>query len=224
MKQEKKLEMELVIFDLDGTLADTIPGLCESVRHVAALHGVREVPEDLVRYSVGNGAAKLVERVYAKLGLSGFAEDVPIFREHYAAQGVRESQLYPQTMHVLQTLRAQGVHCCIATMKPRSATDALLDALELRPWVDLIFAAEDMPPKPNPWYVQACAQQLHIPLSRTMVVGDGVTDVRAAQAAGVVSVAVLGGYCDQAALHACAADYEIEQIGEILALIKGVNI
>lgn len=146
-------QVKLVIFDLDGTLADTIPDIAAAISKTIAKYGDFGNIEDLTRRSIGNGARKLMERVYDNLGISkeNLEEDLKAYEALYARENCIETVLYPHTMQVLEGLKARGIKMAVATMKPRGATWGVLENLGVVPFMEHIFSADDMAaPKPTP--------------------------------------------------------------------------
>ena len=112
----------------------------------------------------------------------------------------------------------------VATMKPRGATRGLLTKLGVMPYMELVLSADDMAaPKPDPWSVYECARAAGVSVEECLMAGDGMTDVGAAKNAGIVSVAVMGGYYDQEKMLHSGADYIIYDIGEILPIVDAIN-
>lgn len=218
--------IKLVIFDLDGTLADTIPDIAAAISKTIAKYGDFGNIEDLTRRSIGNGARKLMERVYDALGIpkDGLEEDLRDYEALYARENCIDTVLYPNTQKVLDGLRARGIRMSVATMKPRGATMGVLENLGVTPYMDLILSADDMAaPKPDPWSVLACAEHAGVAAEECMMVGDSMTDVGAGLHAHAVSVARMGGYYDQEKMRHSGADYSIDDIGEVLDIVDRLN-
>lgn len=219
-------QVKLVIFDLDGTLADTIPDIAAAISKTIAKYGDFGNIEDLTRRSIGNGARKLMERVYDNLGISkeNLEEDLKAYEALYARENCIETVLYPHTMQVLEGLKARGIKMAVATMKPRGATWGVLENLGVVPFMEHIFSADDMvAPKPDPWSVVESARRVGVLPEECMMVGDSMTDVGSGINAGAVSVAILGGYYDQEKMRHSGAMYSICDIGEVLDIVDEIN-
>lgn len=219
-------QVKLVIFDLDGTLADTIPDIAAAISKTIAKYGDFGNIEDLTRRSIGNGARKLMERVYDGLGISKaeLDADLKAYEALYARENCIDTVLYPHTMQVLEGLKARGIKMAVATMKPRGATWGVLENLGVVPFMEHIFSADDMAaPKPDPWSVVESARRVGVLPEECMMVGDSMTDVGSGINAGAVSVAVMGGYYDQEKMRHSGAMYSICDIGEVLTIVDEIN-
>ncbi len=217
-----KRNIQLVIFDLDGTLADTIPDLAAAMNETAKKYGKFGELEPLVRSSVGRGVYVLFDKVYRQLGIQSedAGRDVEEFKAYYAEHCFEKSRLYKNTIRVLKTLREKGIHVAVATMKPKNATVTVLEKAGLMSYIEMHLSQEEMEePKPYPWCVQECARRFGVDVAKTAMVGDGLTDVGAAKAAGALSIAVLGGYFDQEEIKHSGADFIIEDIGQVLDIV-----
>lgn len=219
-----KQKIRLAVFDLDGTLADTIPDLAGAMAHILKKYGDFGDVEPLVRRSVGRGVYVLFEKVYGELGIDSQSRlaDVEAYKAYYAAHCFQKTRLYPHTVAVLEELKRRGIHLAVATMKPREATHEVLRQTGLLPYMEAVYAQEDMErPKPEPWCVVHLAEKFGVPLSETAMIGDSLNDVGAGKAAGAVSVAVLGGYADPGEMRRSGADYVIDDIGYVRDIFEG---
>jgi len=216
-----KRDIRLAVFDLDGTLADTAPDMVVAMSKVTAKYGEFRDLGALLRSYLGEGVYVLFDKLYAHLGLPAeHADDIAAYKREYAANCTACSRPYPGTLPMLRGLKERGVQVAVATMKPKMATGKVLHDLGIEPYVDLWLAQDDMlRPKPDPWCVEECARRCGVSPQETLVAGDSLVDVQAAQAAGALSVAVMGGYFNQEAMRKSGADVTITDIKEVLSLI-----
>lgn len=218
--------IKLVVFDLDGTLADTLPDIAGALEKVTAKYGEYGDLQQLVRKSIGNGAKKLVERVFDALGISKehLEEDLAEYRALYAKDSCIDTVLYPNTLKVLEELKKRGIAMAVATMKPRESTKEVLEKMGIADYFSLVLSADDMQaPKPDPWSVYTCAKHVGISPEQALMIGDSMTDVGAGKASGAVSVAVLGGYSDREKMLKSGADYLVEEIGALLPILDELD-
>lgn len=214
--------IKLVVFDLDGTLADTLPDIAGALGKVASKYGSYGDLMELVRRGIGNGARKLMERVYDALQISkeNLEADLAEYRDLYAQNSCIDTVLYKNTLPVLEELKKRGIAMAVATMKPRESTQAVLEKLGIAHYFFRIISADDMQaPKPDPWSVNTCIAQKGVRPEETLMIGDSMTDVGAGKSAGAVSVAVLGGYSSREKMLVSGADFLVEEIGGLLPIL-----
>ena len=211
----------LVIFDLDGTLADTLPDIAASVEGYLIKYGTYKLDKDLVRRSVGHGAKVLLQKIMEFEGIQplDIDKDVEEYKAYFACHACQETRLYPHTLELLNRLKEQGVKLAVATMKPREPALTALEKLGISSYFSCVYAQEDMErPKPDGWVVREIAAKLQVPLSCTWVVGDGLTDVGAAKSAGALSIGMLNGYTLPEDMQKSGADYLFTDIIEVWEL------
>ena len=213
-----------IIFDLDGTLVDTAPDLTAALNHVLVGMGRPAVPQDSVEEMVGHGARKLLERGLARTGAmtpelveAGF----PLFLDYYAANICVGSRPYPGIEAAMDALGADGCRLAVCTNKPQGLSEALIAALG---WTDrfaaIVGADSVADKKPHPGHVWAAIERAGGARDDCAYVGDSITDVDAAKAAGVPVIAVSFGFPDRPA-DTLGADIVIDHYDELLdALIR----
>jgi phosphoglycolate phosphatase len=209
------LRPEAAIFDLDGTLVDSAGDIAAAVNHALEAEGRTRLPVAAVRRLVGDGARMLVARAFAQ---PPEAVDRPlaIFHAYYTAHPCEETALMPGALAALDALA--GARLALVTNKPRDATLPVLEALGLAPRFAAIYAGGDGPLKPDPTAIRAVLGG--VAPGRAWVIGDGPQDVAAGRAAGCFTVAVLGGYGDEARLRAAAPDVVLASLAELPELLS----
>lgn len=202
------------LFDLDGTLADTLADLAASANHVRGRAGLPPLPLATVRSFIGDGARTLVARALAdvmprdpaaaaRVVADGFAAYV----DHHRTQCVVHSRLYPGVREHLMGLRERGHPLGVVTNKPERFAVPLLRHLELADWFGVIVGGDTLPQqKPDKAPVVHALHVLGSSAEGATMVGDGVQDLRAGKAAGLRTIACLFGFTDPAALRAEGAD------------------
>jgi phosphoglycolate phosphatase len=188
--------VDLVLFDLDGTLADTVPDIAAALRMTLDEAGVPAPPESLVKEMVGDGARKLIERALDRAGAEGDLDALfTRFVAHYSANLCVGSRLYPGAGEALDRLRSAGVVVAVLTNKPGALARRLLDSLGLGgAFLAVIGDGDGFPRKPDPGGARALIERAGTVAARTAVIGDGLPDVRTARAVGAVSIAAAWGY------------------------------
>ncbi|GAA6131311.1 phosphoglycolate phosphatase [Halopseudomonas sabulinigri] len=191
---------QLVMFDLDGTLMDSVPDLAAAVDQMLALRSRPAAGVERVRDWVGNGAAVLVRRALAG-GLHHTGVDdteaqaaLADFLRCYAGDHSRTT-VYPGAAEFLSFLRGQGVKLALVTNKPERFLPELLGEKGLGDSFDWLVGGDTLPmQKPDPGALLWVLQQAGVTADQALFVGDSRNDVRAARAAGVPVVAVSYGY------------------------------
>ncbi|MEM1372451.1 MAG: phosphoglycolate phosphatase [Pseudomonadota bacterium] len=196
-----------VLFDLDGTLIDSVPDIHASLNAALADIGLGPLACDVVASFVGDGAKTLVARALRYLSAidrdqSDNAQDPPHtdhvykrFIEVYDTAPCRLTRPYPGAVDALTHLNNQGVPCAVVTNKPQAVTESVLAGLDLAKHVAAVVGAQDgRPLKPAPDMILAALQMLDCSETDAVFVGDSIADVSAARAAGIPVIAVRHGY------------------------------
>jgi phosphoglycolate phosphatase len=208
--------VDLVVFDLDGTLIDSGGDLARSVN--AALErlapGTPPVPLDRVRTFIGDGAAMLVARTLAAAGVSVSKEEaLPVFLDCYQARLLDTTVLYPGVLESLDALRDRTL--VVLTNKPGDMSRRILDGLGVAGRFARIWGAGDVPAKkPDPSGLRSILDQTGTAPEGAVLVGDSAIDVRTGRAAGVLTVGVTYGL-DPASLEATPPDVLIADLREL---------
>ncbi|NLO81029.1 MAG: phosphoglycolate phosphatase [Xanthomonadaceae bacterium] len=185
-----------VVFDLDGTLVDSAEDLRAASNALLAELGRPPLDLATIKSFIGDGVAKLVERV---LEASGGVPEQAVermllrrFLDIYEADPSSRTRPYPGVVETLQALRSQGLKLGICTNKPIIATQRLLDDLGLRPLVDAVVGGDSFPSrKPSPEPLLGLLAMLRVAPARAAMVGDNEHDVAAARAAAVAKVLIM---------------------------------
>ncbi|ATG75083.1 phosphoglycolate phosphatase [Zobellella denitrificans] len=191
---------DLVQFDLDGTLIDSVPQLAQAVNRMLVQLGFGEAGEQAVRHWVGNGADMLVRRALtAALGTEPGDELRQAARAAFDAayDQVADQGLvfYPGVLDTLAALRRAGKRLAIVTNKPYRFVPAILAAAGLSEQFELVLGGDSLPEKkPSPAPLLHVCRSLDMDPARTLMVGDSENDVLAARAAGMAVVGLTYGY------------------------------
>lgn len=211
---------QAVVFDLDGTLVDTAADLTIALNATLRELDLPEYPEHAVRKMVGGGLALLLDRALAAHQVSlepePRAEAEARLFAHYAANPASLSRLYPGASEMLRTLRALGIACGICTNKPYAMSRDVLRAIGI---LDLFAGLQcgdsDLPKKPDAQGLLRLVETLGAEPSSTLMIGDSVTDVKAARAAKLGGVVLVSyGYTAEPAAE-LGADIVIDRLDEL---------
>jgi phosphoglycolate phosphatase len=192
-----------VVFDLDGTLVDSAPDLVATLNIIFAREGLPPVPYDTARNLVGGGARSMIQRSLAaegrKLDAAQVERLVEDFIEHYAAHIADRSRPFPGLEAALDELAAGGCRFAVCTNKLEWLAVRLLDALALSKRFVAICGADTFGlQKPNPDLLRRTIARAAGEPGQAVMVGDSLSDVATARAAGVPVVAVDYGYTETA--------------------------
>ena len=188
------------IFDLDGTLLDTITDLAASCNYALRTHGMPEHSVDDVRRFVGNGVRKLMERAIPDgVANPDFEATFATFREHYMLHSLDTTQPYPGIPEVLEKLKAHGCRLAVVSNKMMAATVELCrhffpDTIEVAIGE---HEAEGIRKKPAPDTVFAALRELGVEIDGAVYVGDSDVDIQTAANAGLPCISVLWGFRDR---------------------------
>lgn len=214
-----------VIFDLDGTLLNTLDDLCDSTNYALAKNGfpIRTVTE--VRRFVGNGIKKLIERALpAGTGEQEFEMTFRDFKEYYGIHCNDKTAPYEGIIPLLKSLKEKEIKVAIASNKVTSAV-LTLDEIYFKGLTDAACGVdENTPTKPAPDMVEKILAGLKAEKSTTLYVGDSQVDVATAKNAGLRMVAVLWGFRDREELEEAGAADFIENPKELLDFFNEENI
>lgn len=191
---------KLVMFDLDGTLIDSVPDLAAATDHMLVQLGRAPAGMDKVRNWVGNGAPVLVRRALADgidhqaITAEQEAEALAIFMQVYGT-GDSLTTLYPGALDTLQSLKVLGLKLALITNKPEKFIPELLAQTHMAEYFDWVVGGDTLPQKkPDPAGLLWVMQQAQVAAQQCLFVGDSRNDVLAAHAAGVACIAVTYGY------------------------------
>ncbi len=190
-----------VVFDLDGTLAETAPDLIDALNHVLGADGLAPVPLEAARSLVGAGARALIERGYARAGqaltkarLDALFGD---FLTFYNAHIADKSTLFPGAAACLDRCRDAGWRLAVCTNKLEYSSNLLLEKLGVRDRFAFVCGQDTFGvAKPDPKPLLETVARAGGRAERAVMVGDSLTDIRTARAAGMPVMAVDFGYTD----------------------------
>ncbi len=220
---------DLILFDLDGTLIETAPEICDAVNDTLRQFHRPEVTQQQVNHWIGHGTRTLLIQALAFVGdtsvdavrqSDSLALIAGAFDQHYQRRCGTRSHLYPQVREVLQVLRAQGVKLAVVTNKESRYTATVLDAHHLTPLFHRVVSGDTLAAKkPDPAGIVSCLEQFQVPRNRALFVGDSSIDVSTARNAGVTVWALPYGYNMGEPIEACAPDRVIADFTALLSVV-----
>lgn len=215
------MKRNALVFDLDGTLIDSVPDLQAALNEMLREIGKPPLPRAAVRGMIGDGTAALVARGLAASNVpaASLAECLPRFLALYEADPVSRTRPYPGVPHVLASLVAEGRRLAICTNKPQRATLAVLRGLGLDGLFAAVVGGDVLSvKKPDPGHVIGTITALAATIDDAVMIGDSENDVAAARAAGVPVVLVRYGYA-RVPLADIPADLQIDDFPSLPAAL-----
>ncbi|OZG70930.1 phosphoglycolate phosphatase [Hahella sp. CCB-MM4] len=222
----RERRFRLALFDLDGTLVDSVPDLADAIDYSLAGLGYSPAGEGLVRLWVGNGAPMLVKRALAHTLSLTSTEAVPEevyqeayqrFLDHYQQHFANRTVLYSGTLDLLRHWHEQGITIGLITNKPGQFTGPLCQELGISRYFSVMLSGDTLPvKKPDPMPLLHACRELGIPTSETIMIGDSVHDLNAARAADISAVCVSYGYNHGADICESGPDLLVDSLAELL--------
>ncbi len=217
---------KMILIDVDGTLVDSVPDLAYCVDEMMKQLGMPVRGEDKVRQWVGNGVERLVRRALIDQ-LDGepdealFERAYPIYLELYAENTSKRSHLYPGVREGLDYLKGAGYKLGCVTNKAAAFTVPLLKDLGVYDDFAIVVSGDTLPKKkPDPMPLLHAAEQLGVDPAEAMMLGDSVSDVKAARAAGFQIVCMSYGYNHGVDIRESDPDAVIDRMDQLRGLLE----
>jgi phosphoglycolate phosphatase len=206
--------VDLLIFDLDGTLADTKDDIATAVNLTLKEFGLPSKDPSIIYGYVGDGVRKLLQRAFEGQPSGAYERALKVFRQHYLTHLLDTTRFYPGVLETLDHYKNKKK--AIATNKPFEYTQKIIEGLRVGDRFDLILGGDStLHLKPHPAIIREVLDRLNILGERAVMVGDGVNDILAARAAGAKSCAVGYGLGRVEDLLSENPDFFCEQIKDL---------
>ncbi|AMP01607.1 HAD hydrolase, IA, variant 1 family protein [Collimonas arenae] len=213
-----------ILFDLDGTLADTAPDLAAAMNRVRNDRGLDDTPYEQLRPHTSAGARGMIGAAFGlKPGDPGFDELRDGFLDHYAAALAVNSTLFEGIPALLKDLRERNLGWGVVTNKAARFTDPLVRQIGLGDADCVISGDTTAHSKPHPEPLLEAARRLNVAPHECWYVGDDLRDIQAGQAAGMATIAAAWGYCGETEPDSWAADALIDTPLQLLALLSALQ-
>jgi len=218
-----------LVFDLDGTLADTSPDLLGATNAVLAARGRPRLDLEHLRHMVGFGAVALITQAMEASGAPVTEGEMPplieIFLDHYRHHIVDGTRLFPQVAETLAALKSDGARLGILTNKPQDLTDLLLPRLGLTDLFSAVYGAGRKPyTKPDPRIFQDVIADLSaVADSPAVMIGDSITDLNTARAAHVPCILMSYGFTPVPAAQ-LGADMVLDEFRQLPQALRGLKL
>ena len=212
-------KFDAVLFDFDGTIADTGVGIFNSVRFAVAALGFKPLSEKQLRSFIG---PPIFDSFKRELGMSDEQCELAVrkYRELYSRSGIYQFELYPGIEPLIRELKENGMKVCIASSKPEKFIIKIVSFLKMDGIIDLVSAPkDDSAPQDKSYLINNVSELLGVEKSRMLMVGDRHFDINGARVAGVESVGVTYGYGSEDELKKAGADHIARSAAEIREVI-----
>jgi haloacid dehalogenase superfamily, subfamily IA, variant 1 with third motif having Dx(3-4)D or Dx(3-4)E len=214
------MKYDTVLFDLDGTLLNTLDDLADSVNTVMRQEGYKQRSKDEIRIFIGNGARMLLKRSLPEgADEKEIQRCLDLFREVYLRNMQNQTRPYDGIMELLKQLKARGIKIGVVSNKPDEATKEMC-RLYFQNEVDAAIGDNiDRRKKPEPDNVFEAMHQLDARKEKTLYVGDSDTDVVTAKNAGLAFTGVTWGYRSREILVEAGAECIIDEPGQLVGVL-----
>jgi len=211
------MSLKLIIFDLDGTLVETVQDITNALNYALMSHGIKKLTVKETTELVGEGITRLVEKVLPE-GKEQLKDDVmKKFLEYYSEHLIENSKEYPHIRETLENLN--HFKKAVISNKREVLSKRLLEELDLEKYFNLIVGSDTAGErKPSPVPVLYVISKLNVRPEESIVVGDSYYDIKAGKMAGAKTVAVTYGYQPKELLK--EADYLINDLRELVPLLQ----
>ena len=210
-----------VIFDLDGTLLNTIDDLADACNHVAELHGWPTHTIEEYKYFVGNGMARLAERFVPEDWRTpeGVRQVLEEFMPYYDAHKQDKTAPYPGVPEAVQAMKEAGVQVAVLSNKADQMAGPVVEHYYPGVFSAIQGALPSLPTKPDPTLLHRLMERMGAVAEHTLFVGDSNVDIRTAKNGGLTGCGVLWGFRTRAELEAEGADFIVEDPQALVRLV-----
>lgn len=212
--------LKAVLFDLDGTLVDSVRDLAESVNLTREHYGLNRLPDATVTAFIGNGVYNLLGKSLETGDQTKIQEAYEIFQGHYRTHCVDHTKPFPGAFDLLNTLKEKNVRMGVVSNKPQEFTDLVLKQLNLAPYFGVAFGPESTTNrKPHPEPLLTALRQLGVPPEDAVMVGDSIVDIQAAQAVPLRVAVLTHGYNSREALSTAKPDWIVDSLTDLINIL-----
>jgi phosphoglycolate phosphatase len=216
----QKITVDLIVFDLDGTLADTLPDLTAAATFACRRLRLPEHSSEAIRGMIGGGERKLIERLVGPAHQDRVEECLKLYLDHYTRHNGELTRVYPGVAETLSRLASKKL--AVLSNKLQRLTQQTLEAIDLARFFTAIRGGGGaLPLKPAPDPLLALTTELTVGPSRTLMVGDKIADIETGRGAGAFTAAVTYGYGDLDSLRTASPDFLLQRLTQLPDILAG---
>ena len=213
------MTISVALFDLDGTLVDSLADLTDAVNHMLTGFGRQQLGPAQVRQLVGKGARNLVQRALSTDSPDEINRGLAAFTEFNALHIADKSRLYPGARELLQQLADDGIRMAVISNKQEALSRLILEALEVEAFFDRIAGGDTFTEmKPSPLPLVRVIGKLGCSPANAVMVGDSINDIQAGNRAGITTIGCRWGYGNRDELS--EAGFRADSCSDIIALLR----
>jgi phosphoglycolate phosphatase len=215
-----RIAVDLIVFDLDGTLADTLPDIVAAANFACRRLGLPEHSPKAMRGMIGGGERKLIERLVGPAHQDRVEECLELYLDHYTRHNGELTRVYPGVGETLAQL--SGKKLAVLSNKLQRLTQQTLEAVDLaRFFAAIRGGGANLPLKPAPDQLLALTADLGVRATRTLMVGDKIADIQVGREAGAFTAAVTYGYGELDSLTAASPDFLLARFAQLPDILAG---
>jgi phosphoglycolate phosphatase len=214
------MDFRALIFDLDGTLADSLEDIADALNAARAeVAALSPVSSSQVMEWVGDGLPTLCRRACPEIDAARLERIISAASRHYARHCVHHTRLYPNILQMLRLLQARGVRMAVLSNKPHALTLAVVDQLAIAPFFHSVVGARDeLHRKPSPVVPLEMARAMGVMPAEVCLIGDSEVDIQTARNAGMTIAAAAWGFRGEKKLRPAGPDWLLHDPMEVLSL------
>ena len=210
-----------LLFDLDGTLTDSRPGIISGIQHALSVMGLEVPPEASLLRFIGPPTHDTFRELLSSADPELNARAIGIYREYYAKVGLYENSVYPGVADGLAALREAGARLFVATSKPEVFAKRIIEHFELAPYFEHVYGSELSGERSNKGDLIAHVLRSEGLTNDAWMIGDRLHDIRGAKLNGLRSAGILWGYGSREELAQAGADALFASMAELARALIG---
>jgi phosphoglycolate phosphatase len=217
------MKIRVVMFDLDGTLVDSLEDLTDAVNHMRYNFSLPPLTSHAVRLMIGKGARNLIRQALPDYSENDVERGLKIFFDFNTEHISDKSLLYQNTVETLESLQAIGIRLAVISNKNEFLSNLILQQLGIHHFFDIICGGDSFPEmKPSPLPLLRVIEQLGSAPEEAVMVGDSINDIQAGRLAGIKTIGCGWGFGNLDELE--GADYQADNCRDVFSIIQRLGV